>query len=54
MINPRFKEIHQVLSEIDTFTSHKSIWGRTEYIRKHLYLLEEEYQSSASTVRGEP
>ena len=52
MTNPRFKEISQTLSEIDTLTSNKSIWGRTEYIRKHLNLLEEEYyQSSAPTAK---
>jgi len=47
MTNPRFKEIDQALSEIITFTSHKSIWGRVEYIKKHLYLLEEEYYQSS-------
>lgn len=53
MTNPRFKEIHQALSEIDTFTSHRSIWGRTEYIRKHLHLLEEEYYHTSGEKANE-
>ena len=51
--NPRFHEIRESLARLDSHVSDKRVWSETDYIRKHLELLETEYQSFDKTARKE-